>query len=242
MAEARGQPLRALRVAVAVAVCTAIVGIAALATQVPPPASRVAVWVRRRWAFLGWSAAARWGERREKEGRCCLGWGVSQSAAAISFCVLWQGGGEGEVSLLGLASAPADSSSFPSWASGGALKYYDRFPTHPFGTAVQAAAMQPCQRVMRLFDNAAKRTPSPHPVSHQLKPNHHPSSEAHGQWSPEAGPPYVKHITMWSDPRCVDHAGPANNVRRILGLKTSWHDHKVVHPPPLPPTPARLPV
>ncbi|KAJ1476432.1 hypothetical protein T484DRAFT_3105053 [Baffinella frigidus] len=120
MAEARGQPLRALRVAVAVAVCTAIVGIAALATQ---------------------------------------------------------GGGEGEVSLLGLASAPADSSSFPSWASGGALKYYDR-------------------------------------------------SEAHGQWSPEAGPPYVKHITMWSDPRCVDHAGPANNVRRILGLKTSWHDHK----------------
>jgi len=51
-------------------------------------------------------------------------------------------------------------------------------------------------------------------------------SMAHGAWSPDAGPPYVKHITMWSDPRCVDHTGPANNVRRILGLRTSWHNHK----------------
>jgi hypothetical protein len=49
---------------------------------------------------------------------------------------------------------------------------------------------------------------------------------AHGAWSPDAGPPYVKHITMWSDSRCVDHTGPANNVRRILGLRTSWHGHK----------------
>ena len=51
-------------------------------------------------------------------------------------------------------------------------------------------------------------------------------SMAHGAWSPDAGPPYVKHITMWSDSRCVDHTGPANNVRRILGLRTSWHGHK----------------
>jgi len=81
------------------------------------------------------------------------------------------------VGLLGLSSSPKDSSFFPSWTHGGALRYYDR-------------------------------------------------SMAHGQWSPDAGPPYVKHVTMWSDPDCVDHTGPANNVRRILGLRTSWHDHK----------------
>lgn len=51
-------------------------------------------------------------------------------------------------------------------------------------------------------------------------------SMAHGEWAPEEGPPYVKHVTMWSDPRCVDHAGPANNVRRILGLRTSFQSHK----------------
>jgi hypothetical protein len=51
-------------------------------------------------------------------------------------------------------------------------------------------------------------------------------SMAHGEWTKDSGPPYVKHITMWSDPKCVDHTGPANNVRRILGLKTSWHTHR----------------
>ena len=51
-------------------------------------------------------------------------------------------------------------------------------------------------------------------------------SMAHGEWAPQEGPPYVKHVTMWSDPRCVEHAGPANNVRRILGLRTSFQSHK----------------
>jgi hypothetical protein len=79
--------------------------------------------------------------------------------------------------LLGVFSSPQDASSFPSWATNGALRYYD-------------------------------------------------NSNALGQWSPETGPPFVKHLTMWSDPKCVDHTGAADNVRRILGLRTSWHNHK----------------
>eukprot|EP00961_Rhodomonas_salina_P007550 102473-Rhodomonas_salina.1 len=76
-----------------------------------------------------------------------------------------------QTELLGLTTAPKDSSFYPEWSHGGAMRYYDR-------------------------------------------------SMAHGQWSAEAGPPYVKHVTMWSDPSDVDHTGPANNVRRILGLQT----------------------
>ena len=39
------------------------------------------------------------------------------------------------------------------------------------------------------------------------------SSNALGQWSPETGPPFVKHLTMWSDPKCVDHTGPSVHAR-----------------------------
>jgi hypothetical protein len=42
------------------------------------------------------------------------------------------------------------------------------------------------------------------------------SSNALGQWSPETGPPFVKHLTMWSDPKCVDHTGVSAHARDSL--------------------------
>ena len=102
---------------------------------------------------------------------------LSVAALCVAFTRRAADADAGDVSLLGLSTAPKDDAFYPAWTHGGALRYYAR-------------------------------------------------SMAHGSWSPDAGPPYVKHVTMWSDPQCVDHTGPANNVRRILGLRTSWHDHK----------------
>ena len=78
MAEASRAPLRALRVAVVVAVCTAMVAIAALATQVPPLLPSRAVLDRRRWPSLRGERRERWGGK-EKGGDSASQRQLSQS-------------------------------------------------------------------------------------------------------------------------------------------------------------------
>jgi hypothetical protein len=79
--------------------------------------------------------------------------------------------------LLGALPSPQDASFFPTWATNGALRYYDKYARAHFPYSLDISNIQ-------FF-----------------------SSNALGQWSPETGPPFVKHVTMWSDPKCVDHNG-----------------------------------
>ena len=84
--------------------------------------------------------------------------------------------------LLGVQPSPQDSSFFPTWATNGALRYYDKSVHSIYSSLWSRPTVW--SNIMSIC-----------------------SSNALGQWSPETGPPFVKHVTMWSDPKCVDHTG-----------------------------------